>query len=84
MWSFIKFVIIVGLIYGFCEMYGCVREDDERLRDKVYQILEKDHLTREERDFVDFATDDREMKESTVFLDETHSKLYRYHFKRNR
>ena len=72
----IIFAGIAIVIGGFCY----IAKDNARLQKEVYAVLEKNVLNDEERDFVLFATDDREMKESTVNLDNVHRKMFREHF----
>ena len=72
----IIFAGIAIVIGGFCY----IANDNARLQKEVYAVLEQDALNPEERDFVLFATDDREMKESTVWLDSAHRKMFREHF----
>lgn len=72
-------IIFVGLaivIGGFCY----IAKDNEKLQKEVYAVLEQDWLSEDDKDFVKFATDDREMKESTVFLDDAHAKMFKNHF----
>lgn len=75
------FVVTIALAAG---VFFYIASDNKRLQREVYELLEKDYLTQEEKDRVDGATDPDIMKEGFVVLDEEHAKLFKEHFGRNR
>lgn len=75
-------LIAVALsVVGSCY---CIGRDNEKLQNEIYELLERDSLTEDEKDRVLFATDPDEMKESFVALDEAHAKMFKEHFGRKR
>ena len=70
---FAALAIVIGMFCVICD-------DNNKLQKRVYAVLEQDTLSADDRDFVQFATDDREMKESTVNLDYEHRRMFKEHF----
>ena len=80
-------MIIIAVTAAVCFSvfaFKSMAEENRKTQEEVYTLLEKNSLTEDEKDFIQFATDDRECKEDTVFLDEAHAKLFKEHFGYNR
>ena len=72
-------LVVVGLAIVGGAFYS-IAKDNQKLSKEIYTLLEKDVLTQEEKDRVNFATDPDEMKEGFVVLDEAHAKMFEQHF----
>lgn len=80
-------MIIIAVAAAVCfSVFGMksIIEENKKTQAEVYMLLEKDELTPEEKEFIEFVTDDREMKETTINLDEKHRDRFMYHFGYNR
>ena len=76
----VKIVLVAVALAGVVGSCYCIGRDNEKLKNEIYELLERDSLTEDEKDRVLFATDPDEMKESFVVLDEAHAKMFKEHF----
>ena len=83
--NLIGLTIVIGIIIAGAIAVGkYLHEEDTRTQKEVYELLDKDYLSPDEKHRVDLLTDPDEMKEGFIMLDESHAKRYEYHFGKKR